>query len=95
MPADSHVSRTVVEEGGEELEIYRRNTAYGGPTEHGTMFVAFCREQRPFDVMLRRMTGVDDGVRDALTRHTEPLSGAYYVAPSLPALSRLICRAPD
>jgi len=89
MPPDSHVSRTSVQEDGEELQIYRRNTAYGGPTEHGTMFVAFCREQRPFEVMLRRMAGVDDGVRDALTRYAQPLSGGYYVAPSLQALSRL------
>jgi putative iron-dependent peroxidase len=89
MPPDSHVARTVVEEGGRELRIYRRNTAYGGPTEHGTMFVAFCREQRPFEAMLERMAGAGDGIRDALTRYTEPLTGAYYVAPSLAALSRL------
>jgi putative iron-dependent peroxidase len=87
MPADSHVSRTVVEEDGVELQIYRRNTAYGGPTQHGTMFVAFCRDQRPFELMLRKMLGAGDGVRDALTRHTQPLTGAYYVAPSLPALA--------
>lgn len=90
MPPDSHVSRTVVEEGGEELDIYRRNTAYGGPTAHGTMFVAFCRDQHPFDMMLRRMAGAGDGVRDALTRHTEALTGAYYVAPSADALGRLL-----
>jgi putative iron-dependent peroxidase len=90
MPADSHVSRTVVVEDGRELQIYRRNTAYGGPTEHGTMFVAFCREQHPFDAMLRRMAGAGDGVRDALTRYTEPLTGAYYVAPSLDALAASI-----
>jgi putative iron-dependent peroxidase len=89
MPADSHVSRSVVEEDGEELKIYRRNTAYGGPTEHGTMYVAFCREQRTFDLMLRRMTGAGDGIRDALTRHAQPLTGAYYVAPSLSALAAL------
>ncbi len=57
MPADSHVSRNVVEEEGQELAIYRRNIAYGGVSEHGTMFVAFCAEQRPFELMLRRMVG--------------------------------------
>ena len=87
MPADSHVSRNVVEEGGEELHIFRRNVAYGGPTDHGTVFVGFCASQHPLDIMLRRMAGaVDDGIRDALTRYTTPLSGAYYVIPSMDAL---------
>ncbi len=40
--------------------------------------------------MLQRMAGVGDGIRDALTRHTRPLTGAYYVAPSLPALHRFV-----
>jgi putative iron-dependent peroxidase len=35
------------------------------------------------------MAGAGDGIRDALTRHTAPLTGAYYVAPSLPALAEL------
>jgi len=90
MPADSHVSRNVVEQDGQELAIYRRNTAYGGVSEYGTMFVAFCAEQRPFELMLRRMAGHGDGIRDALTRHTTPLTGAYYVAPSLPALAAFL-----
>jgi putative iron-dependent peroxidase len=87
MPDDSHVSRNVVEEGGEELAIYRRNVAYGGPTDHGTVFVGFCARQHPLDIMLRRMAGaVDDGIRDALTRYTTPLTGAYYLVPSVEAL---------
>lgn len=90
MPADSHVSRTVVEEDGEELAIYRRNTAWGGPTRHGTVVVGFCGSQRPLQVMLERMAGIPDGVRDALTRHTVPLTGAYYVVPSLDDLARLL-----
>ena len=91
MPADSHVSRNVVEEDGEELAIFRRNVAYGGPTDHGTLFVGFCATQHPLDIMLRRMAGaVDDGVRDALTRYTTPLSGAYYVIPSMDSLRSYI-----
>ena len=87
MPPDSHVSRNVVEENGSELAIFRRNVAYGGPTDHGTVFVGFCATQHPLDIMLRRMAGaVEDGIRDALTRYTTPLSGAYYVIPSLDAL---------
>lgn len=93
MPDDSHVSRNVVEEDGEELAIYRRNVAYGGPTDHGTVFVGFCAAQHPLDTMLRRMAGADGGPRDALTRYTTPLSGAYYVVPSIDALSGFVVRA--
>ncbi|MER7278963.1 Dyp-type peroxidase [Dactylosporangium sp. NPDC000244] len=87
-PPTSHVARTVIEQDGEELKILRRNTAYGTVREHGTMFVGFCATQHPLAEMLRRMAGVGDGVRDALTRYTAPLTGAYYVIPPVEALAR-------
>jgi putative iron-dependent peroxidase len=90
MPPDSHVARTVVEEDGAELQIYRRNTAYGGPSEHGTMFVGFGATRHPLQIMLERMAGVGDGVRDALTRYATARTGAYYVAPSLDALAAYV-----
>ncbi len=90
MPVDSHVARNVIEEDGEELAIFRRNTAYGGPTEHGTMFVGFCATQHPLQAMLESMAGVPDGIRDALTRYATVKSGAYYVVPSLDALTRFL-----
>ena len=37
--------------------------------------------------MLDRMAGVGDGVRDAFTRYAVPLTGAYYVVPSLVGLA--------
>jgi porphyrinogen peroxidase len=88
MPEDSHVSRTTVDEDGEERKIFRRNTAYGNVTAHGTVFVGFSADQRRLDEMLRRMAGSDDGIRDALTRYTTALTGAYYFVPSLQALQR-------
>jgi porphyrinogen peroxidase len=89
MPADSHVSRTVVEVDGEELDIFRRNVAYGGVTDHGTVFVGFSHDQWRMAEMLRRMAGVGDGIRCALTRYVVPVSGAYYVVPSVEALAGL------
>jgi porphyrinogen peroxidase len=86
MPADSHVSRTTVEENGEERKIFRRNTAYGNVMTHGTVFVGFSADQWRLDRMLRNMAGSDDGLRDALTRYTTVLTGAYYFVPSLQAL---------
>ena len=82
-PADSHVASTDQDRFG---KIFRRNTPFGTVGEHGTMFVGFSAEQEPLVAMLESMAGVDDGVRDALTRYTRPLSGGYYFVPSTEAL---------
>lgn len=82
-PQGSHVSRTDQEVFG---DVFRRNMPYGTVTEHGTMFVGFCSAQRPLAAMLESMAGLTDGVRDALTRYTTPLSGAYYFVPSTQAI---------
>jgi putative iron-dependent peroxidase len=50
------------------------------------MFVGFCNEQRPLEAMLESMAGLKTGMRDALTRYTHPLTGAYYFVPSTDAL---------
>jgi len=82
-PADSHVASTDQDVFG---HIFRRNMPYGTVVDHGTMFVGFASTQRPLQAMLESMAGVDGGVRDALTRFTTPLTGAYYFVPSNEAL---------
>jgi putative iron-dependent peroxidase len=61
---------------------------YGTVTDHGTMFVGFSSEQGPLAEMLKGMAGVG-GDRDALTRYTRPLTGAYYFVPSTESLRRI------
>ena len=85
-PPDSHVASTDQDRFG---KIFRRNMPYGTVTDHGTMFVGFSAQQGPLAAMLRSMAGVAGGTRDALTRYTRPLSGAYYVIPSTEALRRV------
>jgi putative iron-dependent peroxidase len=88
MAASAHVSRTVVTSAdGEELPILRRNTAYGTPSKHGTVFVGFSADRARLQRMLDRMAGVADGVRDELTQVTTPLTGGYYYVPSLDELA--------
>lgn len=83
-PEDSHVSRTVIEDDhGDELDIFRRNVPYGTIGEYGTMFVGFSADQERMTRMLRRMAGTEDDIRDALTRYSTPLTGAYYVIPEV------------
>ncbi len=81
-PEDSHVARTDQDDFG---HIFRRNMPYGTVTAHGTMFVGFAATQKPLDDMLRSMAGLG-GPRDALTRFTRPLTGAYYFVPSTDSL---------
>jgi putative iron-dependent peroxidase len=82
----SHVSRNVIEEHGEEQHIFRRNTPFGTPAVHGTMFVGFSADQHRLARMLDRMAGVEDGIRDTLTYYTTAVTGAYYFVPSVQAL---------
>src|SRR5436190_12901159 len=84
-PSDSHVARTDQDHFG---KIFRRNMPYGTVVDHGTMFVGFSADQRPLATMLASMAGLADGVRDALTLYTQPLTGAYYFVPSTQSLRR-------
>jgi putative iron-dependent peroxidase len=89
-PPDAHISRVVIEEDGEELEIYRRSTPYGTVREHGLYFLAFSADVSRFDKMLARMFGTTgDGLHDHLTDFTTPVTGSYYFAPPLEALAAL------
>jgi putative iron-dependent peroxidase len=84
-PSDSHVARTDQDQFG---KIFRRNMPYGTIIDHGTMFVGFSADQRPLATMLESMAGLADGIRDALTRYTQPVTGAYYFVPSTQSLRR-------
>ena len=86
-PEDSHVASTDQDRFG---KIFRRNMPYGTVTEHGTMFVGFSAEQKRLSDMLESMAGLVSGTRDALTRYTRPLTGAYYFVPAADSLRRFI-----
>jgi putative iron-dependent peroxidase len=90
-PDTAHISRVVIEEDGEELEIYRRSTPYGRVGELGLYFVAFSADPSRFAKMLAAMFGTSgDGLHDHLTDFTTPVSGAFYFAPSLDALEGIL-----
>jgi putative iron-dependent peroxidase len=84
-PETSHVARTDQDDFG---HILRRNTAFGTPLDHGTAFVGFAATRTALADMLESMAG-NGGARDALTRYTRPLSGAYYFVPSVEDLGVL------
>jgi putative iron-dependent peroxidase len=88
-PADSHVASTDQDKFG---KIFRRNMPYGTVTNHGTMFVGFSADQQRLAAMLESMAGRTNGVRDALTRYTRAITGAYYFVPAAECLRQ---PAPD
>ena len=90
-PDTAHIARVVIEEDGEELELYRRSTPYGRVGELGLYFLAFSADPSRFTKMLHRMFGLSgDGLHDHLTDFTTPVSGAHYFAPSLDALDGIL-----
>jgi len=90
-PATAHIARVVIEEDGEELELYRRSVPYGRVGELGLYFLAFSADPSRFTKMLHRMFGISgDGLHDHLTDFTTPVSGAFYFAPSLDALDGIL-----
>jgi putative iron-dependent peroxidase len=90
-PPTAHIARVVIEEDGEELELYRRSTPFGRVGELGLYFLAFSADPSRFTKMLARMFGASgDGVHDHLTDFTHPVSGAVYFAPSLDALDGIL-----
>jgi putative iron-dependent peroxidase len=89
---ESHVASTDQDVFG---HVFRRNMPYGTVVDHGTMFVGFSSEQARLSKMLDSMAGLNDGVRDALTRYTHPVSGAYYFVPSTDSLRQRIDVTPE
>lgn len=89
-PATAHISRTVIEEDGEELAILRQSMPYGIPGgESGLLFISLCKTPAIFTRMLERMVVPDDGVYDHLLNYTQAKTGGAYFAPSLEWLQRL------
>ncbi|WP_180163231.1 Dyp-type peroxidase [Acinetobacter sp. YH12069] len=92
-PENSHVSRTVVENGeGEELAILRHSLPYGdGRGDQGLFFIAYTKDLSIIDSMLVRMFGTSgDGIHDRLLHFVTPMDGAYYFAPSEELLEEVL-----
>jgi len=93
-PPTSHVSRAVIEEYGEELEIVRHSFPYGTVSEKGLFFIAYTRDLSVPAKMLSRMLGASgDGLHDRLMDYTHAVSGATFFAPSIKVLKSLTTAA--
>jgi putative iron-dependent peroxidase len=89
-PETAHISRVVIEEHGEELEIVRHSFPYATATEAGLFFIAYTKDLEIPDKMLARMFGATgDNLHDHLMDFSRAVSGATFFAPSIEQLSSL------
>lgn len=92
-PPTAHISRVVIEEHGDELQIVRHSFPYGTMTEAGLFFIAYTKDLTIPEKMLKRMFGrTGDGLHDQLMDFTRAVSGATFFAPSLKVLTSLAGR---
>lgn len=77
----AHVKRSAQESFDPPAFMLRRSMPWGGVAEHGLYFVAFGATVDPFERVLRRMGGLDDGITDGLLRFSRAVSGGHYFCP--------------
>ncbi|MBH3431198.1 Dyp-type peroxidase [Pseudomonas alkylphenolica] len=82
-PESAHVKRTAQESFEPEAFIVRRSMPWADTRGAGLAFLAFGHSFDAFEAQLRRMSGLEDGVVDALYRFSTPLTGGYYWCPPL------------
>lgn len=80
-PVSAHVKRATQESFEPEAFMLRRSMPWASETREGLVFVAFGHRFDAFEAVLKRMTGQEDGISDALFRFTRPLTGSYFWCP--------------
>jgi putative iron-dependent peroxidase len=80
-PESAHVKRAEQESFTPEAFVLRRSMPFAQTYGEGLMFVAFGKTLDAFEIQLRRMAGLEDGIVDALFRFSRPVNGAYYWCP--------------
>ena len=77
----AHVKRIAQESFDPEAWVLRRSLPWSDKSGEGLMFVAFGKSFDAFEVQMRRMAGLDDGVIDACFRFSRPQTGGYFWCP--------------
>lgn len=80
-PESAHVKRTAQESFDPEAFVLRRSMPWAEGNEGGLVFTAFGHSFDAFEALLRRMSGAEDGITDALFSFSEPETGAYFWCP--------------
>lgn len=82
-PESAHVKRTAQESFSPEAFLLRRSMPWSEGNRAGLAFLAFGHSFAAFEVQMRRMAGLDDGIVDGLFRFSRPIDGGYYWCPPM------------
>lgn len=90
-PPTAHISRVVIMENDEELEIVRHSLPYFSVSgKKGLVFVAYTKDLDIIEKMLSNMFGIaNDKMHDQLMNYTTAVTGAMLFTPSKKILSLL------
>lgn len=79
LPVGSHVSRTDI-----PLKMVRASMPYGNSLQNGLFFIAYAKDVEAFDVSLKRMAGIGDGVVDGIIKNlSRAVTGNYFYVPNM------------
>ncbi|MDY7232735.1 Dyp-type peroxidase [Hyalangium rubrum] len=84
-PESAHVKRTAQESFEPPAFMLRRSMPWATATQEGLEFIAQVESFDRFEIMMRRMAGLEDGVVDGLFMFSRPVSGGYYWCPPVAA----------
>lgn len=82
-PASAHVKRSAQESFEPAAFMWRRSQPWANNDGQGLEFIAYGASLDPFERMMERMAGLEDGIADALFTFSRPVNGGYYWAPPL------------
>jgi putative iron-dependent peroxidase len=89
-PPWAHTAKSKVEDGGEELKMFRQNRPWGNVSEHGTMFIGFAASPAVIETSLEQMiTASEDGTYDRLLDFASAQTGCNFFMPSKTLLDEL------
>lgn len=80
-PISAHIKRSAQEAFSPAAFMVRRSMPWATGSERGLEFVAFGQSFDAFERVLRRMSGGEDGIVDALFSFSRPVRGGYYWCP--------------
>lgn len=80
-PESAHVKRTAQESFEPPAFMIRRSMPWATAMQEGLEFIAQVEALDRFEIMMRRMAGLEDGVVDGLFMFSRPVTGGYYWCP--------------
>lgn len=82
-PESAHVKRTAQEDFDPPAFMVRRSMPWANATQEGLEFIAQVESLDRFEIMMRRMVGLEDGIVDGLFTFSRPVTGGYYWCPPI------------